>query len=62
MLLEVRGLTKRFGGLKAVSDFDIDVAEGEIVGSHRPERGRQVDRLQPHHRGPTGHERHGHVQ
>ncbi len=32
MLLEIRGLTKRFGGLKAVGDFDIDVAEGEIVG------------------------------
>ena len=32
MLLEVRGLTKRFGGLVAVNDFDIDVAEGEIVG------------------------------
>ena len=32
MLLEVRGLTKEFGGLKAVGDFDIEVAEGEIVG------------------------------
>jgi branched-chain amino acid transport system ATP-binding protein len=32
MLLEVRGLTKEFGGLKAVGNFDIDVAEGEIVG------------------------------
>jgi branched-chain amino acid transport system ATP-binding protein len=32
MLLEIDGLTKRFGGLKAVSDFDIQVAEGEIVG------------------------------
>jgi branched-chain amino acid transport system ATP-binding protein len=32
MLLEVRGLEKQFGGLKAVSRFDIDVAEGEIVG------------------------------
>jgi len=32
MLLEIRGLTKRFGGLKAVSGFDINVAEGEIVG------------------------------
>jgi branched-chain amino acid transport system ATP-binding protein len=32
MLLEIKGLTKRFGGLRAVSDFDIDVAEGEIVG------------------------------
>jgi branched-chain amino acid transport system ATP-binding protein len=32
MLLEIRGLTKRFGGLKAVGDFDIHVDEGEIVG------------------------------
>ena len=32
MLLETSGLTKRFGGLKAVSDFDIQVAEGEILG------------------------------
>ena len=32
MLLEVRGLTKEFGGLRAVGDFDIEVAEGEIVG------------------------------
>ena len=31
-MLEIRGLTKKFGGLKAVSDFDISVAEGEIVG------------------------------
>jgi branched-chain amino acid transport system ATP-binding protein len=32
MLLEIKGLTKRFGGLAAVHDFDINVAEGEIVG------------------------------
>ena len=32
MLLEISGLTKTFGGLKAVSDFGIQVAEGEIVG------------------------------
>lgn len=32
MLLEIKGLTKRFGGLKAVGDFDIHVDEGEIVG------------------------------
>ena len=31
-LLEVRGLTKIFGGLTAVSDLDFDVAEGEILG------------------------------
>ena len=31
-LLEVRGLTKRFGGLTAVRDFDLDVSEGQIKG------------------------------
>jgi ABC-type branched-subunit amino acid transport system ATPase component len=30
-LLEVRGLTKRFGGLTAVSGVDLDVEAGEIV-------------------------------
>ena len=30
-LLEVRGLTKRFGGLTAVSGLDLDVEAGEIV-------------------------------
>jgi branched-chain amino acid transport system ATP-binding protein len=31
-LLEVRGVTKRFGGLLAVDSVDLDVAEGDIVG------------------------------
>ncbi len=31
-LLEVRGLTVRFGGLTAVGDLDLDVRAGEIVG------------------------------
>lgn len=31
-LLEVRGLTKRFGGLAAVSGVTFDVAAGELVG------------------------------
>jgi branched-chain amino acid transport system ATP-binding protein len=30
-LLEVRGLAKRFGGLQAVRDLSLEVAEGEIV-------------------------------
>jgi branched-chain amino acid transport system permease protein len=30
-VLEIRGLTRRFGGLTAVDDFDVDVNEGEIV-------------------------------
>jgi ABC-type branched-subunit amino acid transport system ATPase component len=31
-ILEVRGLSKRFGGLTAVSQLDFDVREGEILG------------------------------
>jgi len=31
-LLEIRGLSKRFGGLLAVSNFDLGVEAGEIVG------------------------------
>jgi branched-chain amino acid transport system ATP-binding protein len=31
-LLEVRGVSKRFGGLVAVSDVSFDIAEGEILG------------------------------
>lgn len=32
MLLEIKGLTKNFGGLAAVDRFDINVNKGEIVG------------------------------
>jgi branched-chain amino acid transport system ATP-binding protein len=31
-LLEIRGLNKGFGGLKAVNDFDLNIEDGEIVG------------------------------
>lgn len=30
--LEIKGLTKLFGGLKAVSNFDMTIKEGELVG------------------------------
>ncbi len=32
MFLEAKGLTKHFGGLAAVSELDISIREGEIVG------------------------------
>jgi ABC-type branched-subunit amino acid transport system ATPase component len=32
ILLEVSGLTKHFGGLVAVSEVDMYINEGEIVG------------------------------
>lgn len=35
-ILEVRGLTKRFGGLTAVHGLDFDVREGEILGMIGP--------------------------
>jgi branched-chain amino acid transport system ATP-binding protein len=35
-ILEVRGLTKRFGGLTAVSGLDFEVGEGEILGMIGP--------------------------
>jgi ABC-type branched-subunit amino acid transport system ATPase component len=35
-VLEVRKLTKRFGGLTAVSDLDFEVREGEILGMIGP--------------------------
>jgi branched-chain amino acid transport system ATP-binding protein len=31
-LLEARGLSKRFGGVQAVSGLDVDVADGEVLG------------------------------
>ncbi len=31
-LLEIRGLTKEFGGLKAVNNFDISISRGELMG------------------------------
>jgi branched-chain amino acid transport system ATP-binding protein len=32
MFLEINGLTKQFGGLLAVNQFDMNVNEGEIIG------------------------------
>ncbi|HHV79127.1 MAG TPA: ABC transporter ATP-binding protein [Firmicutes bacterium] len=32
MMLELRGVSKSFGGIKAITDLSMEVAEGEIVG------------------------------
>lgn len=32
MLLEIRNLSKRFGGLQAITDLNLNVEEGEILG------------------------------
>ena len=32
MILEVRGLSKRFGGIRAVDGFDLSLSRGELVG------------------------------
>jgi len=38
-LLETRGLSIRFGGLVAVSDLNLRIAAGELVGRTRSTRG-----------------------
>ncbi len=48
-LLEVTGLRKEFGGVVAVDGATFSVVEWDAHGAHRPERGRQVDDVQPHH-------------
>jgi branched-chain amino acid transport system ATP-binding protein len=32
VLLEIKGLTRRFDGVTAVKDFDLTIAEGELIG------------------------------
>jgi len=31
-ILEIRNITKKFGGLTAVDDFNMHLAAGEVVG------------------------------
>ena len=38
-LLEVKNLTKNFGGLTAVGDVSMELNEGELVGLIGPENG-----------------------
>ena len=36
-LLEVKNITKRFGGLVAVKDFSLDVDRGQIMALAKPQ-------------------------
>ena len=45
--LVIKGLNKRFGGLRAVQDVSFTVRENETTGADRPERRRQDHRIQP---------------
>ena len=37
-VLEIQGLTKQFGGLRAVGDFDLTVRKGALDGLIGPKR------------------------
>jgi len=47
--LEARGLSKAFGGVRAVDDVSFSVRMGSITAIIRAERRREDDALQPAH-------------
>lgn len=49
-VLEVKGLTRDFGGLRALNELDLTVNEGEIVALIGPNGRRQDHLLQLRHR------------
>ena len=55
--LELMNVTRRFGGISAVEDVTLRVADREIVGPDRPERRRQDDDLRPDLRVPAARRR-----
>ena len=57
-LLELEGVSKAFGGLRVIDGLDLVVERAGGRERHRPERRRQDDALQPHHRSlPAGRRR-----
>jgi len=52
-LLEVRGLVKRFGALRALDGVDLDVAAGPLTGLIGPNARGQDDRFRLHRRRRT---------
>ncbi len=51
MMLEVRSLTKRFGGVVAVDSVNFSVDSGEIMGTDRAQWRRQDNPVQRGRRG-----------
>ena len=49
-ILQVDHLTMRFGGLIAINDLSFTAQRSQITAHHRPERRRQDDGIQLHHR------------
>ena len=56
-LLEVEGVVKRFGGIRAVDGAGFDCRRGVDHGADRAQRRRQDDPLQRDHRLPAGRRR-----
>ena len=40
VVMEMKNITLRFGGVTAIKDVSFDIREGEVSRHHRPERGR----------------------
>ena len=53
VLLSARGLGRKFGGLVAVADLDIEVCAGEVLGVIGPNGAGQEHNVQ-HDRGRVG--------
>ena len=47
VMLSVRGVSRRFGGLLAVADVSLDIVEGGITRRHRPPTARARPRCSP---------------
>ena len=56
-LLELDGVTRRFGGLNAVEGVSFSIDAGRDPGPDRPERRRQDHAHQPDHRRASGQQR-----
>ena len=52
-ILSLRDVSKSFGSLKVADGVSVDVPAGMALGHHRPQRGGEIDTVQPDHRKPA---------